>query len=138
MNLAVEQSDEDFLADFLAARLDKSNFNHRGHLRAAWLLLQRLPLDRAVDQACSGIQRLAAALGAADKFHRTRTEALVRLMALAGAADRTLSWDDFLQRQPLLLRDARALLARHYSPAVLDAPGARLHFAAPDLQALPD
>jgi hypothetical protein len=138
MNLAVEQTDPAFLADFLAARLDKADFNHRGHLRAAWLLLQRLPLDAAVEQACGGIQRLAAALGAADKFHRTRTEALVRLMAQAGAADPTLAWEAFLQQQPLLLRDARALLARHYSPALLDSPEARLHFVAPDLQALPD
>jgi hypothetical protein len=137
MNFAVEHTDQAFLADFLAARLDKADFNHHGHLRAAWLLLQRLPLDEAIEQACSGIQRLASALGAADKFHRTRTEALVRLMAHAGAADRAQAWDEFLQRQPLLLRDARALLARHYSPALLDSPAARLHFLAPDLQALP-
>ena len=137
MHPVAEQTDEAFLADFLAARLGKADFNHRGHLRAAWLLLQRLPLDQAVEQTCTGIRRLAAALGAADKFHHTRTEALVRLMAQAGAADRTLGWETFLQRQPLLVRDARALLAQHYSPALLDSPEARLHFVAPDLRAWP-
>ena len=136
MNLAAELTDEAFLAAFLQARLGKADFNHRGHLRAAWLLLQRLPLDQAVAQTCRGIQRLATALGAADKFHHTRTEALVRLMAQAGAADRTLGWDDFLQRRPLLLRDARALLAQHYSAALLDSPAARQHWIAPDLRAL--
>jgi len=137
MNLAAELTDEAFLAAFLQARLGKADFNHRGHLRAAWLLLQRLPLDEAVEQACGGIRRLAAALGAAEKFHHTRTEALVRLMASAGAADRGLGWDTFLQHQPLLVRDARALLAQHYSAARLDAPEARQHFVAPDLRPLP-
>lgn len=130
-------ADEAFLTAFLAARLGRADFDHRGHLRAAWLLLQRHPVDDAVEAACTGIHRLAAALGATDKYHRTRTEALVRLMAHAGAAERGLGFEAFLRGAPELVADARGLLARHYSPARLDAPEARERFVAPDRLPLP-
>ena len=130
-------SDEDFLAAFLAARLGRADFDHRGHLRAAWLLLQRHPVADAVEAACAGIHRLAIALGATDKYHRTRTEALVRLMAHAGAAAHGPGFEAFLRSEPELVADARGLLARHYSPARLDAPEARERFLAPDRLPLP-
>ncbi len=130
-------ADDAFLAAFLAARLGRTDFDHRGHLRAAWLLLQRHPVDDAVEAVCAGIHRLATALGATDKYHRTRTEALVRLMAHAGATERGQGFEAFLRRVPELVADARGLLARHYSPARLDAPEARERFLAPDLLPLP-
>lgn len=130
-------ADEAFLAAFLAARLGRADFDHRGHLRAAWLLLQRHPVDEAVEAACAGIQRLATALGATDKYHRTRTEALVRLMAHGGAADRSRGFEALLRSAPELVADARGLLARHYSPARLDTPEARERFLAPDRLPLP-
>lgn len=128
-------SDDQFLDAFLAARLDRSQFDHRGHLRAAWLLLRRQPLPEAIETACRGIEALARQFGAPGKFHRTRTEALMRLMApaVAGADD----WPQFLQREAALVSDARALLARHYSAARLDSDDARLGFVAPDLAPLP-
>lgn len=128
-------SDEQFLAAFLDCSMPPAGFDHRGHLRVAWLLLQRYPLEQAVDRTCAGIARLAAHLGVPDKYHRTLSEALVRLMAAAGAA--TQSWDDFLRGNGPLLSDAQALLARHYSPSVLDSAAARKRFVPPDRQPLP-
>ncbi len=131
------RSDEAFLAAFLESRLDKADFDHRGHLRAAWLLLQRQPLEQAVESTCDGIRRLAAALGVPGKYHRTATEALVRLMAQAGAAERGLGFEAFLASAPQLVADARGLLARHYSPERLALAAAREGFVEPDLLALP-
>ena len=54
------QSDDDFLDAFLTCRVPASAFDHRGHLRVAWILLQRYPVGRAVDITCDGIARLAA------------------------------------------------------------------------------
>ena len=130
-------SDEQFLAAFLDCSMPPAGFDHRGHLRVAWLLLQRHPLEQAVDQTCAGIARLAAHLGVPGKYHRTLSEALVRLMAAAGAATPTLSWADFLHANAPLLSDAHALLARHYSPAVLDSAAARQRFVPPDRLPLP-
>lgn len=128
-------SDEQFLAAFLNCSMPPAGFDHRGHLRAAWLLLQRYPLEQAVDRTCTGIARLAAHLGVPGKYHRTLSEALVRLMAAAGAA--TQSWADFLRDNGPLVSDAQALLAKHYSASLLDSAAAREHFVPPDRQPLP-
>lgn len=132
---AMPLSDDAFLSAFLAGRLEPAQFDHRGHLRTAWLLLQRHPLPEAVEATCRGIQALAARFGADAKFHRTRTEALVRLMA-PGAA-RAADWAQFLRQEAELVADARALLARHYSPALLDSDDARHRFLPPDRAPLP-
>ena len=128
-------SDEDFLAAFLATRLDAADFDHRGHLRAAWLLLQHHPLELAVEQCCTGIAALATRFGATSKYHRTTTEALVRLMDASGAA--TLAWPEFQRANPGFFSDARALLARHYSPELLASADARQRFLLPDRLPLP-
>lgn len=137
MTLSPALADDAFLAAFLDARLAPADFNHRGHLRAAWLLLQRRPLEQAVADTCDGIARLATRLGAPDKYHRTLTEALVRLMAAGGGADPALGWDAFLAANAALVRDARAVLAQYYGPDTLDSAEARLRFLPPDRQPLP-
>lgn len=137
MNGSTSLSDEDFLARFIDATLPRDGFGHRGHLRAAWLLLQRLTPDEAVTATCDGIARLANRLGAPETYHRTLSEALVRLMAARGGADPGLGWDDFLSANPDLVRDARALLARHYSDSLLESPDARRCFVPPDRLPLP-
>lgn len=129
-------SDTDFLAQFLAADLPAAGFDHRGHLRAAWLVLQRAPLPEAIETVCSGIARLAARLGVPDKYHRTLTEALVRAMAAGGAAQPGESFETFLNRHPDLLHAARSVLARHYSAACLAQPEAKHRWVPPDVQAI--
>jgi len=128
-------TDTQFLAAFERCELTGAQFDHTGHLRIAWLWLQRCTLDEAIQKTCTGIQQLATYLGSPDKFHRTVTEALVRLMAHRGAA--TLSWGDFLRANPDLTNDAKALLARHYSPQRLIDPRSRLEFLEPDREPLP-
>lgn len=129
--------DERFLAAFLASDLPASAFDHQGHLRAAWLLLQRHPLPEAIERTCDGIARLAARLGAPGKYHRTLTEVLVRLMAEADAVAPARDFARFLHHHPALLQDARSLLARHYSPERLASEAARQRFIAPDRLPLP-
>lgn len=130
-------SDDQFLAAFLDSSMPPSGFDHLGHLRAAWLLLQRRSLDTAVEETCDAIARLAAHLGVPGKYNRTLSEALVRLMAHGGGADRSLSWSDFLAANAELQEDALGVLARHYSDEALTSATAREHFLPPDRQPLP-
>lgn len=127
--------DQAFLDAFMACQLTPADFDHTGHLRIAWLLLQRHALADAVALTCQGIARLAAHLGVPGKYHHTLTEALVRLMAHGGAA--TLAWPDFLAANPRLVHDAPGLLAMHWSPQALAQPEARAHFVPPDRLPLP-
>jgi hypothetical protein len=130
-------TDDEFLTRFTACTLAPEHFNHLGHVRLGWILLRRMAPDDAVREACSGIRRYATHLGAADKFHWTVTEALLRLLLAGGAANQGLDWQSFLAANPELLNDARARLALHYSPARLADAAARTAFIQPDRAPLP-
>lgn len=117
--------DQAFLAAIAACEFPAGDFGHRQHLRLARLHLQSAPLEVAIERTCAAIARFAAHHGAHAKFHRTITEALLRLMAARGPDDAAL------------LDDARGLLARHYSPTLLASTEARLRFVPPDLLPLP-
>ena len=114
--------DQTFLSSLESCTLPPEHFNHAGHLRLACIYLARHPLDEAIARTCAAIRAYAAHLGAADKFHATITVALVRLLHAHG---------------PAALADARAVLALHYSPALLDTAAARAAFLPPDLAPLP-
>ncbi|MES2129473.1 MAG: hypothetical protein V4463_19555 [Pseudomonadota bacterium] len=129
-------SDEEFLAQFAACTLPPALFNHAGHVRLAWLHLQRHDFDEAVWRTCDGIRSYAAHLGAAGKFHWTITEALMHLLRAGGAAERGTSWMEFIAANEALLTDARGRVARHYSDALLASDAARTRFVAPDLAPL--
>jgi hypothetical protein len=131
----LSRTDRELIDAFLACRLDAAQFDHRGHLRIAWLMLRHHPLERAIEEICNGIARLAAHLGAPDKYHRTLSEALVRLMAHGGAA--SLGWEAFLSANPELVTDVRGSVARYYSAELLSSAHARATFVYPDRQPLP-
>lgn len=130
-------SNDQFLAAFLDSSMPPEGFDHHGHVRAAWLLLQRQPLERAVADTCDAIDRLATRLGMPGKYNRTLSEALVRLMAHGGGADQALSWEAFLAANAELMDDARGVMARYYSDALLNSQAARQGFLPPDRLPLP-
>ena len=127
-------SNDSFLAAFLEDRLAPAAFTHREHVRAAWLLLQHMPPDRAAGRMCDALVVMTRRCGAPEKFHRTVTEAFVRLVAgRSGAA----SWEAFIAANGDLLLDGRRVLARYYSDALLNSTVARERFVPPDLEPLP-
>ena len=125
-----------FLAAFLDCSLPAEQFDHRAHVRVAWLLLERYPLEEAVERICSGIQRYAAHLGATEKYHRTLSEAITRLMAHGGAGS-SMSWEHFLVANAELLSVVRGMVEKYYSPERLASIEAKRHFVPPDRQPLP-
>jgi hypothetical protein len=128
-------SDDEFLSAFLACTLPPAQFNHLGHVRIAWIHMQRYLLDDAICRTCAAIKAYAAHLGAVAKFHWTVTEALMRLLHQGGAADRRLDWTAFIARNDDLLVNACNHVARHYTERALEA--GRASFVAPDLLPIP-
>lgn len=137
MTDAKSMSNDQFLAAFLDSSMPPAGFDHHGHVRAAWLLLQRQPLEDAVADTCDAIARLATRLGVPEKYNRTLSEALVRLMAHGGGADPALSWGAFLAANADLMNDARGVVARYYSDTLLNSQTARERFLPPDRASLP-
>lgn len=130
-------TDDEFLNSFNACTLAPDQFNHAGHIRLAWIHLQRHDFDMAVEVTCRGIRAYAAFLGAGSKFHCTITVALLHLLRAGGAADRTIGWYRFVNANQALVHNARVCLARHYSDELINSAQARERFVAPDLAPLP-
>ena len=124
-----------FLKQFFDLSLPKSQFDHYGHLRLAWLVLREQPLPQACPTIANAIRRYASHLGAADKYHHTLTIAIIHLMA-ARISDEE-SFDEYLQHHPELVNDMNNLLAQHYSAECLHSDTARRSFQLPDRQPLP-
>jgi hypothetical protein len=127
--------DETFLDAFERCALQGHGFNHRDHLRMAWLYVRRYGLAEAAWRADIGLRRLANAHGHPDRYSVTRTTAWVSLVAHHVAEAPDLEFGAFLDRFPPLL-DGR-LLDRHYSTALLASAASRAASVAPDLRPLP-
>lgn len=130
-------SDEAFLQQFRNSTLDKSFFNHIGHLRAGWLYLHQRGLERTCIEYPASIVRYATALGAPEKFNHTLTVALLRIMADRQRLAPALNWQSFVRREADLRKDAVAVLTAYYSPERLFSDQARSEVVDPDLSPLP-
>jgi hypothetical protein len=129
----MQLDDQTFLERFAARDLGPEYFDHRGHLRMAWLHLVNYSLDEAIDRVCKGIRDLAGKFGAPEKYNRTLTEALMRIMAARMNAAPASGFEGFLQHNTDLLQDAQDVLARYYSATRLSSEQARCSWLAPDL-----
>ncbi|QGX40022.1 hypothetical protein [Permianibacter aggregans] len=125
-------SDRDFLDQFERAELDKSLFNHTGHLRAAFLFLQREPMLLAQRHYTAALKRYAESLGAPEKFHATITYAILAIMSARQGVQRCASWREFIQRNPDLANHADQLLNQYYHLKTLQSDEAKKSFVLPD------
>lgn len=127
-------SDQDFLYQFEQKTLPAEDFDHRGHLRLAWLYLNLFPLDVAIVKTTKGIEAYANSLGATGKFHHTLTEAIIRIMHARVLQGGQETLDEFLSRNPELVRNIRGEVLRYYSEERLNSPTAKRSFCQPDIR----
>lgn len=125
-------ADEDYLIKFENRDLRPESFDHRGHLYMAWLHLSHYGPEEAVARVCNGIRELAAKFGAPEKYNRTLTEALMRIIHGRMQQRKHDSFNAFLDDNPDLVCDAEGLLYRHYSRDRLQSTAARTAWVAPD------
>jgi hypothetical protein len=122
--------DPDFLAAFESCSLDAAAFGHAAHVRAGYLYLRAEGFERALGRMRHALQRFAASLGQADRYHETITVAYLSLVQerLVERGDGG-GWQGFAEANPDLLD--RNLLLRFYSPEQLHSPLARKTFVLP-------
>ena len=132
----LQLNDDEFVRAFENCELAGSLFHHADHVRLTWIYVCRFGESDATERVVAGIRRFAAYNGSSQKFHFTQTCAWVRLIAAAqrGSAN-VKTFEEFIGAY-LELRDAN-LLARYYSKALLDSPGARAGWVEPDIGPLP-
>jgi hypothetical protein len=127
-------SDKVFLAEFENQTLDPQYFNHLGHLRIAWLYLNRHNVETAVDLVCAGIQTYAESLGAKDKFNLTMTDALVRIMAKRIDYMQEKTWSLFQRGNADLIDDCLGVLSHYFSKDELLSDDAKVFLTPPDIR----
>ena len=131
-------SDDEFLTQFEECRLDPSLFNHVGHLRAAFLMLQRQPMLIAQKHYSMSLLRYATHLNAPEKYHATITYAVLAIIAARQGVQRCADWRAFIRQNTDMVSNAKGLLAQYYQEETLQSREARLQFVLPDKTTLAD
>ena len=130
-------ADQRFIAQLEAGRLTPAQFDHRAHVRAAYVYLAGADADTASERMRRTLLAFLEQHGLpASKYHATITKAWI--LAVRHFMERTppcRSADDFIRCNPQLL-DSRIMLT-HYSAALLFSEDARAEFIDPDQGPIP-
>jgi hypothetical protein len=137
MTHALAPDDRRFRVDFEEGNVLPARFDHRAHVRLAYVYLVEHDADTATSLMRDALRRFLVRHGIdADKYHETLTRAWIlavrHFMARSTAA---ASADAFIDANPLLL-DSKIMMT-HYSAELLFSSDARARFADPDLDPIP-
>jgi hypothetical protein len=122
-------NDDEFLAALEDGSLPPSEFNHAGHLRAAFCYLARQPFLEACIAMRDSVKAFAARLDKASLYHETITIALMALINERRVAGGHQRWQELIDACPDL--SDRHLLSRYYSTERLAEPLLREYFVLP-------
>ncbi len=133
-------SDDEHIRQFEERSLPLDLWNHRAHLKVAYLYLTRFPFDEALSRMRDGVRAYNAAHGITDSptggYHETMTHAWLQLIHTTlrqfGPA---VSADAFFDAQSQLSQKRNLLL--FYSRDRIMSPEAKASFVTPDLAPLP-
>ena len=115
--------DDEFLAALEDTTLPLSAFDHRAHVRAGYLYLERHGLGGGIERFATALKRFAAAHGKDGLYHETITVAFLALINEHRALRPGAAWEDFAAANPDLFD--RSTLGRFYAPEELASPEAR-------------
>lgn len=141
MTHALSAADKEFRTRFESHQFPAAEFDHRAHLRLAYIYL--LDASSVADTEAAHALMRKALLGFlahngvdASKYHETITRSWIlavrHFMEKTAAAD---SADSFIDQNPVML-DPRIMLT-HYSATTLFSDEARARFVPPDLDPIP-
>ena len=137
MKHTTSADDRRFRDAFEAGSLEPAAFDHRAHVRLAYVYLAGSDVE-------TGVARMRAALLAflrhhgldVTKYHETMTRAWVLAVRhFMESSPATASADAFIDANPALL-DTKIMLT-HYSADLLFSAEARARFVEPDLDVIP-
>ena len=137
MSHRLSPADRTFHEDFRLGRITPAQFDHRAHVRLAYILLCDSPVGEATDGMRAALVEFIARNGVDPaKYHETITRAWIlavrHFMERSPGSD---SADQFIDANPRLL-DPKIMLT-HYSAELLFSAEARAQFVPPDLQQIP-
>jgi hypothetical protein len=126
-------SDDVFEQQFADCKLDPELFSHEAHLRLAWIHIQNYGVDNAIENVSTQLKRYTAYVNAADKFNKTVTIAAVYAVHHFMKKNPSADFVGFINTNPQLKNNFRALIQTHYSQDVFNQAAAKREFLQPDL-----
>lgn len=125
-------TDEQFARAFERGEIAPAEFDHRAHVRVAWVYLREGPsLDAATTRMRDAIRRFAAAAHVPQKYHETITVLWMRLLADAASRVATpCELAELFERCPELAD--KDLPLKYYSRERLFSEEARGRWVAPE------
>ena len=115
---------------------ESGRFGHRQHIHLAYHATRTYGMPEAIDRMCGWIRTIAEYERAPQKYHRTVSQAWMRLVGHhAAQVPADCDFDAFVAAFPQLL-DKR-LLSRHYRSSTLASAAARSGWVEPDLAPFP-
>lgn len=133
----ISSEDQSFRRAFEACECPASDFDHRAHVRLAYVYLCEYAPDQAHKSMKHSLLRFLRHLGIGEsKYHETLTRSWVMAVNhFMNLSPECHSANDFIDQNPVLL-DTKIMLS-HYSAEVLFSPAARTQFVEPDIQEIP-
>lgn len=129
--------DRDFRARFESGDVPPAEFDHRAHVRLAYVYLSAHDTEAAYRRMRTALHAFLEHNGIdRSKYHDTMTRAWI--MAVRHFMDRTsgsASAAAFIEANPKLL-DSKIMMS-HYSAGLLFSAEARAQFVEPDLEPIP-
>jgi hypothetical protein len=125
-------NDEEFARAFERGEIAPADFDHRAHVRVAWVYLREGPsFDDATNRMRAAIQDFAAKANASQKYHETITVLWMRLLAeAAGRVAMPCELDALLARCPELAD--KDLPLKYYTRERLFSDDARARWIPPE------
>ncbi len=133
----ISTDDRVFLRQFEACLFPKDEFQHREHVRLAYILLTQHVAREAHARFRSALKAFISYHGIEkSKYHETITHAwLLAVDFFMNLSDPSASSEEFISLNPRLLKTE--ILLTHYSRELLFSEGARTAFVEPDLEPIP-
>lgn len=134
----LSKEDKDFKTQVEAGDFPVPDFNHKAHIRLAYVYLVDNKTESAVKQMRNSLMILLKSAGVepSEKYHETITEAwILAVHHFMNNTEKSSSANDFIEQNTKLL-DTNIMLT-HYSSEVLFSEKARKTFVEPNLDPIP-
>lgn len=130
------EDSQNFRLAFESCSLTRDDWDHRAHIRLAWIYLQEMSPRDAVLKMKAGIFRFDEGTEEICNYHETMTVFWFSVIAagLEGAPEGE-DFDAFLERNPKLAN--KRLILEYYTQPRVVAPESRENFVPPDRLPLP-
>ncbi len=138
MNHAISSDDKDFKERIETCTFPISDFDHRSHLRLAYVSLTENSTENSVSFVREALNRLLRHnnIEPSSKYHETLTKAwILAVKHFMENSEAFSSADEFINNNPGML-DSQIMMT-HYTHDSLFSDKARKMFIEPDLEAIP-